>query len=76
MLKGDVIVNQEIEAQKNAAMREEQASEMPFILRTWWLRNFVEAEGLVWSKDLGVTSALWSLYSDPMCDVGSVDQHL
>jgi hypothetical protein len=76
MFEGNVKVDPEIAAQKNAELREEEASEMPFILRTWWLRNFVEAEGLVWSKDLGVTSALWSLYSDPMCDVGSVDQHL
>ncbi len=59
-----------------AALREKQADEMPFILRAWWLRNFLETENLVWAPDLGVTSPLWSLYSDPMCDVGSVDQHL
>ncbi len=54
--------------------REEKAEELPFFLRAWWLRNFVETEGLVWSPDSGVTSPLWSLYSDPLCDVGSVDQ--
>jgi hypothetical protein len=59
-----------------SALRENQANEMPFILRAWWLRNFLEAEGLVWAPDLGVTSPLWSLYSDPMCDVGSLDQYL
>lgn len=56
--------------------REEEALQMPFILRAWWLRNFLENEELVFAKDLGVTSPLWSLYSDPLCDVGSVDQHL
>ncbi|HEY9732627.1 MAG TPA: hypothetical protein V6C89_11985 [Drouetiella sp.] len=56
------------------ATRQEQAAELPFFLRAWWLRNFLENEGLVWTKDSGVTSPVWSLHSDPMCDVGSVDQ--
>lgn len=55
-------------------LRQRQADDLPFFLRAWWLRNFLEAEGLVWSQDLGITSPLWSLYSDPLCDVGSVDQ--
>ncbi|HEY9679220.1 MAG TPA: hypothetical protein V6C76_14520 [Drouetiella sp.] len=58
------------------SLREKQANELPFILRAWWLRKFLESEGLIWPKELGVTSALWSLHSDPLCDVGSVDQHL
>jgi len=70
------VSQEQIDKNQAVSFREQQADEMPFILRAWWLRNFLECEGLVWAKDLGVTSPLWSLYSDPMCDVGSVDQHL
>lgn len=54
--------------------RHEQADQLPFFLRAWWMRNFLESEGLVWPKESGVTSPLWSLHSDPMCDIGTVDQ--
>lgn len=60
----------------DSSLREKDADELPFLLRAWWLRNYLEYDGLVWSSDLGVTSPLWSLYSDPMCDISSVDQSL
>jgi len=61
-------------ASEKVLSRQEEADELPFFLRAWWLRNFIENEGLVWTKESGVTSPLWSLHSDPLCDVGTVDQ--
>ncbi len=54
--------------------REERADQLPFFLRAWWMRDYLESDGLQWTADSGVTSPLWSLHSDPLCDVGSVDQ--
>ncbi|MBS1955901.1 MAG: hypothetical protein JST89_17080 [Cyanobacteria bacterium SZAS-4] len=59
---------------ENSSTRQERADQLPFFLRAWWMRDFLESEGLLWTADAGVTSPLWSLYSDPLCDVGSVDQ--
>ncbi len=56
--------------------RRDRADELPFIVRSSWLRDYVESEGLVWAADLGITSPLWSLHSDPLCDIGSTDQNI
>lgn len=45
---------------------------VPFVIRAWWLREFEECEGVQWNNDL-VVSNLWSSYSDPICDLGGVD---
>lgn len=52
------------------------ASAVPFILRAWWLREFQEYMDVDWWEDLRITGPVWSRYSDPLCDTGSLDHGL
>lgn len=52
------------------------AAEVPFALRAWWLREFMEYSDLIWCGDARITGPLWSNYSDPLCDMGSLDYGL
>ena len=45
---------------------------IPFLIRAWWLREFDESKEFPWYQDT-VAPALWSSYSDPMCDLGAID---
>ncbi len=49
------------------------ASYVPFALRAWWLREFKEYSDLDWCGEAQITGPLWSSYSDPLCDSGSLD---
>lgn len=46
---------------------------VPFALRAWWLREFKEYSDLNWCGEAQITGPLWSNYSDPLCDSGSLD---
>ena len=53
--------------------RQKAAGNVPFALRAWWLREFQESSDLHWHIDSAVTGPIWSLYSDPLCDLGGLD---
>jgi hypothetical protein len=61
------------EAEGIQARRLRLADRIPFVLRAWWLRDFKEYSDLRWHTDSSVTAPLWSSYSDPLCDTGSLD---
>lgn len=61
------------EPSDSSSSRSQAADRVPFILRAWWLREFKEYADLSWHKEQGVTGPLWSIYSDPLCDMGSLD---
>ena len=54
--------------------RLEDGKRVPFLIRAWWLREFEESRDLDWYYDC-VQPTLWSTYSDPLCDVGGVDDY-
>jgi hypothetical protein len=49
------------------------ASSVPFVLRAWWLREFEEYKDFDWCGETQITGPLWSNFSDPLCDCGSLD---
>ena len=49
------------------------AEQMPFVLRAWWLREFREYQDLVWRDERYITGPVWSMYSDPGCDMSGLD---
>ena len=53
--------------------RLETAEQVPFVLRAWWLREFKEYRDIGWCGEPSITGPLWSNYSDPLCDMGSLD---
>ena len=55
------------------AERLKTASVLPFFLRAWWLRDFALSADIDFHVDVTVTGPVWSLYSDPMSDTGSLD---
>jgi hypothetical protein len=58
----------------SAVDRYEVAKVLPFFLRAWWLHDMDEYQDLDFSGETEVTvTPLWSLYSDPVCDVSNVD---
>jgi hypothetical protein len=57
--------------------RKESADRVPFILRSWWLRDFADEYDQQFFEDPGLLSLpLWSLHSDPKCDTSCVDFEL
>ncbi len=54
------------------AKRLADVGRVPFLIRRWWLREFEEASDCVWQSDF-IASALWSNYSDPLCDFGGLE---
>ncbi|HEY9772528.1 MAG TPA: hypothetical protein V6C81_01830 [Planktothrix sp.] len=57
--------------------RKAQADGVPFILRSWWMRDFVEEIEQQFFEDPTLLSLpIWSLHSDPKCDSGGVDYEL
>jgi hypothetical protein len=58
--------------QSNDAKRYADSFLVPFVLRAWWLREFEESKELQWCDD-AVVSQLWSNYSDPLCDMGELE---
>lgn len=61
------------EAEGTHAHRLRLADRVPFVLRAWCLRDFKEYSDLRWLRDSSITAPLWSPYSDPLCDMGSLD---
>ncbi|GEM_PF-2677041 len=55
------------------ARRLAAADRVPFVLRAWWLREFAEYADCQWLIDQSITGPLWSSYTDPLCDMGSLD---
>jgi hypothetical protein len=53
--------------------RMKAAQEVPFVIRAWWLREFIGEQPMSWRDDLIATS-IWSNYSDPICDTGGVEE--
>lgn len=60
--------------------REEHASErrdiaigLPFVVRSWWLRELEESSDLTWRNEPYTTAPLWSAFSDPLCDMAGLD---
>lgn len=60
----------------NQTRRLAQAKQVPFVLRAWWLRDFKEYEEIIFCHEQRITAPLWSKYSDPLCDMGSLDYGL
>jgi len=57
--------------------RKESADRIPFILRSWWLRDFADEYDQQFFEDPGLLSLpLWTLHTDPKCDTSSVDFEL
>lgn len=57
--------------------RKEQSDRVPFILRSWWMRDFAEEADQQFFEDPSLLSLpIWSLHSDPKCDSGGVDFEL
>jgi hypothetical protein len=54
------------------ANRKDIAYRVPFFLRAWFLKDFPEYKDFSWLKD-DQPVALWSNYSDPICDLGDID---
>lgn len=61
------------EAKSKNAGRLKSADRVPFLLRAWWLRDHREYQDVNWPAETGITSPLWSLHSDPLCDMGNLD---
>ncbi len=53
--------------------RFETADQVPFFLRTWWLKDYIRADDVVWQNSNWLTLPLYSLQTDPYCDAGSID---
>jgi hypothetical protein len=58
---------------QSLAGRRETASEVPFFLRAWWLRNYAENSDIVFGSFPSGTVPLWCLHSDPQCDAANID---
>lgn len=59
------------EEAKNNLLR--TAEVVPFILRGWWLRELEPQDHLDLNANLETTGPSWSTYTDPLCDMGSID---
>lgn len=53
--------------------RHRRASQLPFIVRAWFLRNHEESKDIPWRDEPYTTGPLWSLHSDPLCDLAGLD---
>jgi hypothetical protein len=60
-------------ARFSAKDRELMARKLPFILRTWWLRDHSENSDYEYGEISGATSLLRSVHSDPICDSANMD---
>jgi hypothetical protein len=75
-------MNKTIESQKKSSpstlsRRKEQSDQVPFILRSWWMRDFADEFDQQFFEDPSLLSLpIWSLHSDPKCDTGGVDFEL
>jgi len=53
--------------------RAQTASLVPFFLRAWWLRDRLSSSDLVFGDYSIATLPLFSMHSDPVCDVANMD---
>lgn len=68
--------NQPLENTKepeSITLRQRQADQIPFFLRTWWLKEFNSTADVTFAEGAAHTGGIWSMYSDPLCDVGNWD---
>jgi hypothetical protein len=62
-----------IDAVQPESERLKTADQLPFIVRSWWLREHKGFEDFSWSSVGYLTGPLWSAYTDPLCDLGGLD---
>ncbi len=55
------------------SLKIEHASKVPLFLRAWWLRDFADTPELDWGEPSHITQPLFSVYSDPICDLSNID---
>lgn len=53
--------------------RLDNAHEVPFFLRAWWVKDYERPEEIRWQAPDWLTLPLFSLQSDPFCDAGNLD---
>jgi len=53
--------------------RKKTATQVPFFLRAWWLKDYELDSDISWHSPNWLTLPVFSLQSDPICDAGSVD---
>jgi hypothetical protein len=56
--------------------RAKSANLVPFFMRAWWLKDFVESEAISFGEHSTRTSLMFSTHTDPMCDASNTDTNI